>query len=107
VGVTRRKIELTIDELVLHGLDPSDRAGIREAIERELSRLFAQRGVPPTLAGRGVRAARLEDATEEVQAGSRADAIGAQVARTLYGKLSNSSDLRGGTSDHQGKAPRR
>jgi hypothetical protein len=100
VGVTRRKIELTIDELVLHGLDPSDRAGIREAIERELSRLFAQRGVPPSLAAERGRTARLDDATDEVQAGSRADAIGAQVARTLYGKLST-------PSDGQRKTPRR
>lgn len=99
MGVTRRKIELVIDELVLHDLDPSDRAGIREATERELSRLFAERGVPNSLAAEG-REARLDDARVEVQTGSRADAIGTQVARTLYGRLN------GGTG-REGRDPRR
>ena len=85
-----RKIEIAIEELVLDGLDPNDRDGIREVIERELQRLFAERGVPPELS-RGGKIPRLENAAVEVQAGSRADAIGAQVARSLYQKVADSS----------------
>jgi len=85
-----RKIEIAIEELVLHGLDPSDRDGIREVIERELQRLFAERGVPPHLARSG-KIPRLENAAVEVQAGSRADAIGSQVARSLYQRVADSS----------------
>ncbi len=79
------RLEIAIEELILHGLDPSDRDGIREVIQRELERLFAERGVPPSLAERG--SARLEHAGLEVRAGSKAQAIGAQVAQSVYGKL--------------------
>ena len=80
------RIEIAIEELVLHGLDPSDRDGIREAIQRELERLFHERGVPGSLAAGG-KTVHLEHAAVEVQAGSRADAIGAQVAHSLYGRV--------------------
>jgi hypothetical protein len=83
------RIEIAIEELVLNGLDPSDRDGIREVIERELQRLFTERGVPPQLS-RGGKIPRLENAAVEVQAGSRADAIGAQVARSLYQRATES-----------------
>ena len=43
-------IELHIEELVLHGFEPGDRHRIGEAIERELARLFAEQGTPPSLA---------------------------------------------------------
>jgi hypothetical protein len=85
-----RKIEIAIEELVLHGLDPSDRDGIREVIERELQRLFTERGVPPQLS-RGSKIAHLDNAGIEVQAGSRAGEIGSQVARSLYQQVADSS----------------
>ncbi|MDT5122146.1 MAG: hypothetical protein QOC96_1628 [Acidobacteriota bacterium] len=85
-----RRIEIAIEELVLHGLDPSDRDGIREVIEREMERLFAERGVPPQLS-RGGKIAHLDNAGIEVQAGSRAVEIGSQVARSLYQRVADSS----------------
>ena len=42
-------IELDIDELVLHGFAPGDRAGIAGAVQSELTRLFAEHGVPARL----------------------------------------------------------
>lgn len=99
MGVSEPRIDLRIDELVLHGLDPSDRAGLSEVIERELTRLFAERGAPPSLATRGRRFARLEHAATEVPAGSRADRIGAQVARTLYENLGGASQPPGRSAD--------
>jgi hypothetical protein len=79
-------VELHIEELVLHGFPPGDRYGIGEAIERELSRLFTEQGVPPSLA-QGGAAARLDGGSIEVLPGLKADAIGVQVAQAVYGGL--------------------
>jgi hypothetical protein len=84
--MTSPRIEVAIEELVLHGLDPRDRDGIRDSIERELERLFAARGVPESLAAGG-KIAELSNAVIEVQAGSHADALGAQVAQSLYKRV--------------------
>ena len=35
---------------MLHGFAPGDRYRIGDAVERELARLFAEQGVPPSLA---------------------------------------------------------
>lgn len=87
--MTSPGIEVAIEELVLHGLDPSDRDGIREVIERELERLFRERGVPESLRN-GSKVARLDHAGIEVAAGSRAAAIGVQVAQSLYQRIAAS-----------------
>ena len=81
-----KNIELNIEELVLHGFSPGDRYGIGEAVERELTRLLADRGVPESLE-RGGEIANMDGGAFEVAPGSRAEAIGAQVARAVYGGL--------------------
>jgi hypothetical protein len=40
------RIELVIEELVLHGFDPADGASISAAVQAELSRLLADGGLP-------------------------------------------------------------
>lgn len=80
-------LELHIEELVLRGFAPGDRRDIGEAAERELSRLFAEQGVPPSLA-RGREVARLDGGAFEVKPGSGAEAIGFQVAQAVYGGFS-------------------
>ena len=80
-------IELHIEELVLHGFAPGDRYRIGEAVERELARLFAEQGVPPSLAPGG-EVASLDGGAFEVEPGSTAEAIGVQVAQAVYGGLS-------------------
>ena len=80
-------IELHIEELVLHGFEPGDRYRIGEAAERELFRLFTERGTPPSLAHRR-EAARLDGGSFEAKRDSTVEAIGAQVARAVYGGLS-------------------
>jgi hypothetical protein len=74
---------LHIEELVLHGFSPYDRYRIAAAVEAGLARLFSERGVPPSLA-RGGDMARLDGDAFEVAPGSRAEAIGGQVAQALY-----------------------
>ena len=84
---TPHSIELHVEELVLHGFTPSDRHGIGEAVERELARLFAGQGVPPSLM-QGEEVGHLDGGAFEAPRGARAEAIGTQVAQAVYGGLS-------------------
>ena len=80
-------IELYIERLVLHGFaDRVDRRLVGEAIERELARLIAERGLSPSL-HEGGEVARLDGGTFEAGNDSDPEAIGLQAARTLYGGL--------------------
>lgn len=82
-----KKIDLHIEKLVLHGFADGDRYRIAEAVERELARLLAEKGVPQSLAEGGV-IDRLDGGEFKVTHGSRPEATGAQVARAVYGGLS-------------------
>lgn len=84
--MTPYNIELHIEELVLHGFAAKDRHVIGEAVQRELTRLFAEQGVHPSL-GKGYEVAKLDGGAFQVKQSSRADAIGAQVAQSVYGGL--------------------
>ncbi len=79
-------IELHIEELVLHGFPTADRYRIAGALECELRRLFAEQSVPPVLA-RGGEFRRLDLEAFNVPRGSKADAVGAEVAREVYAGL--------------------
>ncbi len=79
-------IELHIEELVLHGFAAKDRYAIGEAVQRELSRLLAEQGVHPSIE-KGYDVAKLDGGVFQVKQGSRADAIGTQVAQSVYGGL--------------------
>jgi len=81
-----KNVELHIEELVLRGFAPGDRYRIGEAVERELTRLLADRGVPQSLAEVG-EIASVDGGAFEVAPGSRAEAVGAQVAKAVYGGL--------------------
>ena len=86
LGMTTQNIELHIQELILHGFSPGDRYRIGEAIQRELSRLLTERGVPPSLS-HGDEIAHLDGGSFNVASGSKAEAIGRQVAQSVYGGL--------------------
>lgn len=90
-------VELRVEELVLHGFPPGDRHRIREALERELSRLFAEEGVPPSLA-RGGTIPRLDAGSFEMRPGRKAEAVGSRIARTLYGGIDGHPRRRNGGS---------
>ncbi|PXF58914.1 MAG: hypothetical protein C4B59_12555 [Candidatus Methanogaster sp.] len=81
-----KNIELHIEELVLHGFSPGDRYRIGEAVEQELSRMLADRGVPESLA-LGGEIASVDGGAFEVATGSDAGVVGAQVAKAVYGGL--------------------
>jgi hypothetical protein len=79
-------IEFYIDELVLHGFAHGDRYLISAAVEQELARLFAERGAPSLLAGSG-DFSHLDGGAIEVTPGTKPAAIGAQVAKAVYGRV--------------------
>jgi hypothetical protein len=83
---TAPNIELHIQELILHGFAPADRYLIGEAVQRELARLFAEQGVPLSLS-RGGEIALLHGVSFNVVPGAKAEAIGTQVAQSVYGGM--------------------
>ncbi|HEX8237089.1 MAG TPA: hypothetical protein VF600_14115 [Abditibacteriaceae bacterium] len=87
ISEMKPNIELHIEELVLHGFSPSDRIAIGMAVEHELARLFAERGVSSSLA-QGGEMARLNAGAFQVAPGARSDTIGTQVAQSVHRGLS-------------------
>jgi hypothetical protein len=81
-----KNVELHIEELVLHGFSPGDRYRVGEAVEQELTRLLADRGVPQSLEGGG-EIGHVDGGAIEVAPDSRAQVVGAQVAKAVYGGL--------------------
>ena len=79
-------VRLHIERLVLDGFPAGDRDRIAAALEVELTRLFAEQGVPPGLTGGGAIPA-LDGGAFDVTPGARPDRIGAQAAESLYGGL--------------------
>jgi hypothetical protein len=73
-----------IEELVLHGVTPSDRYRIGNAVQRELARLFVEQGAPDWLSQSG-EVERLDGGAFKMRPGSRPEEIGAQIAHAIYG----------------------
>jgi hypothetical protein len=78
-----KNIELHIEELVLDGFEESSRRAIGEAVERELSRLFNEHGIPPSLENGG-KIDSLDGGTFEMTPGLRAGTVGKRVAQAVY-----------------------
>ena len=70
----------------MHGFTPDDRHRIGEAVEQELTRLRADRGVPQSLE-RGGEIANMDGGAFKVAPDSRAQVVGAKVAKAVYGGL--------------------
>ena len=78
------RIEVHIEELVLHGFVPGDRYRLSEAVERELARLISEQGVVPAFT-QNVEDARIDAGAFTVAPGSSSEAVGAQIAQALLG----------------------
>ena len=79
-------IHLHIEELVLHGFAPGDRHRIGEAMQRELARLFSEQRTPPRLS-KNASIECLNAGTFQLTAAPRPETTGAQVARAVFGGL--------------------
>jgi len=87
---TPATVELHIEELVLGGCAAGDRFRIGDAVEAELARLIAERGLPG-LDGRSASIERLDAGAFQVAPGARADRVGLQVARKVYARLATTA----------------
>jgi hypothetical protein len=80
------RVELNIEELILHGFDPRDRDRIGQAIEREMMRLFSVQGIPQSLK-LSYTAENIDGGLFEMAPGLGAEAIGRNVAQSVYGGM--------------------
>jgi hypothetical protein len=80
------RIDLRIDELILHGVAARDRHRVADAIEHELARLIAERGVPGGLAPSAPRDDARTAALAMPRSG-RSDDLGRGVAQAIYRAL--------------------
>ncbi len=79
-------LHIHIEELVLHGFAPAERAPIAEAVQSELVRLLTEGGVPPALA-RGGSVDRLDAGSFPADPAGRGSVTGARIAQALHGGL--------------------
>jgi len=85
-SILRPSIQLHIEELVLHGFAPADRHRIADAVQGELTRLLTERGVSYAL-HQDSKTTRLNAGSFNVAPSMRAEAIGSQVAQSVYQSL--------------------
>lgn len=79
-------IRLHIEELVLQGFQGTQRHQIGEAVERELARLFGERGVPRPLS-ESTTIEALNGGSFQMKSRPKAETIGSDLARAIYGGL--------------------
>jgi hypothetical protein len=83
MAMTPRQIEIHIEELVLHGVDPADRHAVADAIQRELQALVAREGIS-TLLARPELAARVAPGPITLAPEARPAQLGQSVARAIH-----------------------
>jgi len=76
-------MQVHIEELVLEGFDARDRYRIAEGLEQELAQVFAEHGAPPGIS-KPARIERFDAGEFQVAPGTAPEAVGAQVAQTLF-----------------------
>ena len=86
------RIEVHIEELVLHGFDPRDRLSIGDAVQSELSRLFAQADM--TLPRRDVHVDSVDGGTFVMERAAPGEGVGSHVARRVAASTSPGSPAR-------------
>ncbi len=87
MGIKHANVELHIDDLVLYDVDVTQRQAVAAAIEQALTQMFAEQGVPGDL---NAETLSVDASTIRVSAGAKADAIGAQVAQSIYEQIAGS-----------------
>ena len=83
------RVEILIDELVLHGFSPADRDVIGDALQRELGRLVTGSQLGEQASTRSIDTVRTPRPVISAQA--RPAVVGAQAARAVFGGLNNMS----------------
>lgn len=80
------EVELHVEELVLEGFASGDGARIGAAVQRELARLLSAQAVPAALS-QAHEVDVVHAGQFGVPTGAASEAIGARIARAVYGGL--------------------
>jgi hypothetical protein len=82
------KLDITIEELVLHGFPAADRNRISEALQHEFARLLTTEGTPASFRNGG-NIQSMNAGSIRLAAAGGPRKVGAQVAQAVYGGLKN------------------
>lgn len=85
-----RRINVRIEELVLHGFAATDRHRIATAVQQELARQLRQSGMPEP-AGSASALAFISGGAFHVPAGAAPGTIGARIGASIYRGLQGQS----------------
>ncbi|HKT12486.1 MAG TPA: hypothetical protein VJW77_11745 [Terriglobia bacterium] len=88
-----RRINVRIEELVLHGFAATDRHRIARAVQQELARQLRQGGVPES-AGNPSAPTSIDGGAFHVPAGAAPGTIGAGIGASIYRGLQGQSQLQ-------------
>jgi hypothetical protein len=80
------RIELVIDELVLHGLDPRHRHAIGDAVQRELARQLASRAIEHSWTAMSADA--IDAGSLRLAAGLSPALVGQRIAQSVMAVVS-------------------
>jgi hypothetical protein len=80
------RLELEIDELIMHGFTGADGPLIKAAVERELAAQFAAKGIPPAMTG-NLEVANLRHEIKQDVRAADSQATGEQLGTAVYGVL--------------------
>jgi hypothetical protein len=75
-------IDLRIEELILEGFPAAYRGRIAEVIQRELTQIFTDRGIPPGWS-QNKDLGKLDGGSFNFSPGASVEAVGTQVAGTI------------------------
>jgi hypothetical protein len=90
----KTKLDLRIEELVLHGFSQGDCSRIAASLEQELAVLFLERGMPRSFT-RARNISQLDGGSFSLPQNSRAETVGSQLAQTVYDALQSSAEPHG------------
>ena len=85
--MNQAKIDLHIGELILRDVPYALRHRIAAAVEQELARLLSEQDLPPTIM-QGGYFPQIDIGTMQLAPDAKPDAIGAQIAQSVYRNLS-------------------
>lgn len=85
-----RRIEVRIEELVLHGFAPADSHRIARAVRRELAKQLRQSGMPESTRNPSALAC-IDGGAFHVPAGAAPWTIGARIGASIYQGLQRQS----------------
>ena len=86
--MANNNIELHIDKLVLHGFSAGNSHRIGEAVERQLTRILTEQGMPTSLSHGGERP-DINGGTFNTATNTHARTIGIKIAQSVYSGFKN------------------